>query len=135
MRESDTRDHRTQLYPANARIKGASIHTSHCWYTYIFIWLNELFFFFKCWYYHSSRAMEEEPLLFSTSDFELTVLYANFSCKLCIWITTGHKELKKIYKTNIKKKPTNSLYLACELSHGNPSEISTNECYQDTTQT
>lgn len=96
----DTRDHHTQLYPENAVIKVASIHTSCCWKTCTFICLNDLLFFRSCCY-HSSRATEEEDasLLFSRSNFELTISYANFSCKL--WIATGHKKKPlKIYKTN-----------------------------------
>lgn len=93
----DTRDHHTQLYPENALIEVASIHTSCCWKTCIFICLNYLFFF-RCWRYHSSRVMEDSSLLFSKSSFELTISYANFSCEL--WIATGHKKALKIYKTN-----------------------------------
>lgn len=41
---------------------------------------------------------EDSSLLFSRSNFKLTISYANFSCKL--WIATGHKKTLKIYKTN-----------------------------------
>lgn len=84
----------------------------------------------------SSRTIREEALSSSSSNFQLAVFYANFSHKLRIWIAVGHDELNsQIYNTMQKAKPTMPPYRACTPSDGNPSEVSTNGCYQDTAHT
>lgn len=109
----DSGDHHAQLYPENAQIRVASIHTSVAGkHAFLFGSINT-FFFFKCWYYHSSRATEEEAFLFSRSNFELIILYANFSCKLCIWIATGHKELNSKNLQNKQQEKANKFSIPC----------------------
>lgn len=56
------------------------------------------------------------------------------SCKLCICIAMGHKELHSKNLQNKQQEKANKFYLVCEPSQGNPSDISTNKRYQDTTQ-
>lgn len=64
------------------------------------------------------------------------IFYATSSHKLCIWIATGHEEpSSSIYNTMQKAKPTTPPCCACTPSEGNPSEVSTRGCHQDTAHT
>lgn len=65
--------------------------------------------------------MEEEALLFSRSNFELSSLYAN--------LAMGHEEFHSNNVQNKQQEKANKF--TCELLHGNPWGIHTNECYQD----
>lgn len=79
---------------------------------------------------------KRSPLPAPISSSSSPVFYANSSHKLCIWIATGHEELSsQIYNTKQKAKPTTPPYRACTPSEGNPSEVSTRGCHQDTAHT
>lgn len=119
-----------QVCSETAWMQMASIHALRCWYAYIFIWLDGLFLF-ECWItilaeQYQRKCSPLPALILSSPSWRQTSATNSAFGLLQAMKNLGNHNTVEI------AKPTMPLYLACKLSGGNSSEVSTNECYQET---